>query len=246
MRLRRKPWARPELEACDFYIKDPAVYRDKWNELFGNGNPIHLELGCGKGGFISQMASVNSDINYIGIDIKSEVLVLAKRKIEAEFKSCGRSSIDNVKIMPQDIERIFLMLSENDMVDRIYINFCNPWPKPKHYKKRLTHTRQLLKYRSFLKDGAEIWFKTDDDSLFEDSLVYFNESGFEETFITHDLHKSGFDKSVMTEHEMMFTEDGISTKFGIFKKLPDEFVKNSAKEQVKNTTKEISNTLGRA
>lgn len=245
MRLRRKPWARPELEACDFYVKEPAEYFGKWKSFFGNENPIHLELGCGKGGFISKMAAYNADINYIGIDIKSEVLVLGKRKIESEFKSAGREKIDNVKIMPQDIERIFLMLSPEDRVDRIYINFCNPWPKLKQQKKRLTHTRQLLKYRSFLNDGAEIWFKTDDDDLFEASLEYFNESGFEEVFVTRDLHNSGFEGSVATEHEKMFTEEGIPTKFGIFKKLPDEFVKDSAKQQMKNTQKEISNSLGR-
>ena len=244
MRLRRKPWARPELEACDFYIKDPSECIGKWREIFGNDNPIHLELGCGKGGFISQMAAKNPQINYIGIDIKSEVLVLGKRKIEEEFKKAGRDSIDNVKLMPQDIERIFLMLSPEDKIGRIYINFCNPWPKPKQYKKRLTHTRQLLKYREFLDDGSEIWFKTDDDELFEASLEYFKESGFNAEFVTYDLHNSSFTESMPTEHEKMFTEMGIPTKFGIFKKLSNEFVLDSAKKQEKKTDKVISNTLG--
>ncbi len=244
MRLRRKPWARPELEACDFYVKEPAKYYGKWKSVFNNDNPIHLELGCGKGGFISKMASQNADINYIGIDIKSEVLVLGKRKIEEEFKKVSRE-IDNVKIMPQDIERIFLMLSSEDRISRIYINFCNPWPKLKQQKKRLTHTRQLLKYRSFLEDGAQIWFKTDDDDLFDASLDYFKESGFEAVFTTRDLHNSGFNESIPTEHEEMFTQEGIPTKFGIFKKLPDEFVADSAKEQMKKAEKEISNSLGK-
>lgn len=245
MRLRRKPWARPELESCDFYIVHPEEHLGGWKKLFGNDNPIHLELGCGKGGFISQSAAKNSDINYIGIDIKSEVLVLAKRKVEAEFERAGRDKIDNVKLMPQDIERIFLMLSPEDEIERIYINFCNPWPKPKQQKKRLTHTRQLLKYREFLKDGGEVWFKTDDDELFEASLEYFKESGFNAEFVTYDLHKSGFLGSVATEHEMMFTAEGIATKFGVFKKLPDEFIADSAREQAKMPSEEISNTLGR-
>ena len=158
------------------------------------------------------MAVSHDDINFLGIDIKSEVLGLTKRNIEREFKEAGKEP-SNVLITIHDIERIFLMLSPEDVVDRIYINFCNPWPKHNHNKKRLTHTRQLEKYKAFLKKGAEIWFKTDDDKLFSDSKKYLAECGFEIKFETLDLHASGFTDSIATEHEKMFTEMGIPTKF---------------------------------
>ena len=213
MRLRKKPWARPELESCDFFIVNPKEYKGKWKELFGNDKPIYLELGCGKGTFMAVHGSQNPDINYIAIDIKDEVLVLAKRNIEKAFKEAGRPVVDNVKLMAQEILIINEILGEEDTIDRIYINFCNPWPKDRHKKRRLTHTRQLDQYRTFLKDKGEIYFKTDDDELFEESLEYFKESKFTIKYITYDLHNSDFVGNVPTEHEKMFTEQGIKTKF---------------------------------
>ena len=213
MRLRKKPWARPELESCDFFIVNPKEYKGKCKELFGNDKPIYLELGCGKGTFMAVHGSQNPDINYIAIDIKDEVLVLAKRNIEKAFKEAGRPVVDNVKLMAQEILIINEILGEEDTIDRIYINFCNPWPKDRHKKRRLTHTRQLTKYKNFLKKGGEIWFKTDDDELFEESLEYFKESNLEIKYITYDLHNSGFEGNVVTEHEEMFTKQGIKTKF---------------------------------
>ncbi len=213
MRMRRKPWARPELEACDFYIQDTQSLRGKWADSFERKeSPMHLELGCGKGGFISQLAPKNPDVNYIVVDIKSEVLVLAKRKIEAQYKEADLP-IDNLKLMSQDIERIDTMLAPEDIIERVYINFCNPWPKLAHKKRRLTHTRQLEKYKTFLKSGAQIWFKTDDDELFEESIEYFEQSGFKIEYITRDLHQSGFEHNIITEHEIMFSEQGIKIKF---------------------------------
>ncbi len=213
MRLRKKPWARPELESCDFFIVNPKEYKGKWKELFGNDKPIYLELGCGKGTFMAVHGSQNPDINYIAIDIKDEVLVLAKRNIEKAFKEAGRPVVDNVKLMAQEILIINEILGEEDTIDRIYINFCNPWPKDRHKKRRLTHTRQLDQYRTFLKDKGEIYFKTDDDELFEESLEYFKESKFTIKYITYDLHNSDFEGNVPTEHEKMFTEQRIKTKF---------------------------------
>lgn len=213
MRLRKKPWARPELESCDFFIVNPKEYKGKWKELFGNNKPIYLELGCGKGTFMAVHGSQNPDINYIAIDIKDEVLVLAKRNIEKAFEEAGRPVVDNVKLMAQEILIINEILGEDDCIDRIYINFCNPWPKDRHKKRRLTHNRQLDQYRTFLKDKGEIHFKTDDDELFEESLEYFKESKFTIKYITYDLHNSGFEGNVPTEHEKMFTEQGIKTKF---------------------------------
>ncbi len=213
MRLRRKPWARPELAACDFFIDDPPQYKGRWQELFGNNNPMHLELGCGKGVFIAAVGAANPHVNYIAVDLKSEVLALARRKIVQDYAAVGITEIKNVKLMSQNIEQIENMLDSTDVIERIYINFCNPWPKKPNNKKRLTHGKQLVKYKEFLKGGGEIWFKTDNDELFEDSIKYFEENGFIIRYITMDLHASGFEGSYPTEHEIMFTKEGIPTKF---------------------------------
>ena len=212
MRLSKKPLARPELEACPFFVVNPSEYKGKWQQFFGEERTLYMELGCGKGTFMAVHGSQNPDINYITIDIKDEVLVLAKRNIEKAYEEKGHK-LDNVALMSQEIALIDNMLDENDEVSRIYINFCNPWPKDRHKKRRLTHTRQLEKYKVFLKKGGEVWFKTDDATLFEESLEYFKEANFEIKYITYDLHNSGFEGNVMTEHEKMFTEQGIKTKF---------------------------------
>lgn len=213
MRIRYKPWARPELEASSFYEDNPEEYKGKWKEKFKNKeNPIHLELGCGKGQFISRLASKNSNINYIAIDLVDAMLGLAKRNVEEEYKVQNKE-VDNLILTRFDIERILLILNKEDNIKRIYINFCNPWPKGKHRKKRLTHSRQLEKYKEFLKPESEIYFKTDDDSLFESSLIYFKESGFEILKKTYDLHSEPiFEKNIETEHEKMFSEQGIKIK----------------------------------
>ena len=218
MRLRKKPWARPELESCNFFIVNPKEYKGKWNSSFNNRSDIYLELGCGKGTFVSVHGAKNKDKNYMAIDIKDEVLVLAKRNIEKSYEEKGEA-LDNVKLMAQEIAIINDILGEEDRISRIYINFCNPWPKEKHKKRRLTHTRQLESYKKFLVNNGEIWFKTDDDNLFEESLEYFKDGGFDIIYKTYDLHNSEYDKdNVRTEHENMFTEKGIKIKFLIAKR----------------------------
>ena len=141
------------------------------------------------------------------------MLGLAKRNIEEEYKQ-NNIVPENVLITRFDIERILLIIDKNDKIDRIYINFCNPWPKGKHRKKRLTHTRQLEKYKEFLVPGGKIYFKTDDDGLFESSLGYFEEAGFEIVKKTYDLHNEDIfnGKNIETEHEKMFSEQGIKIK----------------------------------
>lgn len=212
MRMRKKPWARPELEACGFFIINPQDNKGKWKSVFERNQPIYLELGCGKGTFMAVHGSENPNINYIAIDIKDEVLGLAKRNIVKAYEE-KNMSLNNIKLMAQEISLISNIFDENDVVDRIYINFCNPWPREKHKKRRLTHTRQLNQYRTFLSETGEIYFKTDDDELFEESLEYFKESKFRIKYITYDLHNSDFVGNVETEHEKMFTEKGIKTKF---------------------------------
>lgn len=221
MRMRFKPYAREELLACPFHAHTPLENKGRWAAQFARpGQPLQLELGCGKGGFLAQLASTHPENNYMGIDITDKVLVLAKRKIEAAYAEKGLSP-DNVYIMSLDIERIANALAPTDTVSRIYINFCNPWNrKASHKKHRLTHTRQLAAYRAFLQDGGEVYFKTDDDALFADSLEYFPEAGYEIVWKTFDLHAEEPAWNIRTEHEGMFTAEGIPTKALIAKKLP--------------------------
>ena len=213
MRIRYKKWARPELEASAFYEDEPEKWKGKWKEHFKNPDlPFMLELGCGKGNFISKLAVENLDINYLAIDLVDAMLGLAKRNVEASYKEANINP-ENVILTRFDIERINLILDKADTVERIYINFCNPWPRGKHRKKRLTHTKQLEKYNEFLIPGGEVYFKTDDDELFESSLYYFNDCGFEIVDKTYNLHEEPiFERNIETEHEIMFTRQGIKIK----------------------------------
>lgn len=212
MRIRYKKWARPELEACPFYIDNPEENIGKWHTVFKNKASIHMELGCGKGSFISKLAVENPNINYIAVDLVDAMLGLSKRNIEQSYKE-AKMKENNIILTRHDIERILQFMSKEDTVDRIYINFCNPWPKPKHKKKRLTHTKQLTLYKEFLKQNGEIYFKTDDDGLFQDSLKYFEEAGFKVISKTYDLHNENiFENNIETEHEKMYTEEGKKIK----------------------------------
>ena len=219
MRIRFKPWARPELEASYFYEDIPENYIGKWKNKFKNPKqPLHIELGCGKGSFISELAFRNQDTNYIAIDLVDAMLGLAKRKVEEKYNE-NNIKVDNLILVRYDIERINNIINLEDEVKRIYINFCNPWPKSKHKKKRLTHIKQLEHYKQFLKLGSEIYFKTDDDDLFNSSLTYFEETGFQIIKKTYDLHdEEDFWENIETEHEKMFSEQGIKIKALIAKR----------------------------
>ena len=161
---------------------------------------------------MAQLAVENQDTNYLAIDLVDAMLGLAKRNIEQAYQEANIEP-KNILITRFDIERILLILDKQDEIERIYINFCNPWPRGKHRKKRLTHSIQLEKYKQFLKRGGEIYFKTDDDELFASSLIYFAESGFTILEKTYDLHKNQiFEKNIETEHEKMFSEEGIKIK----------------------------------
>lgn len=212
MRIRFKPYARPELEAWPHFINNALDLKGKWKEAYANPQlPFYLELGCGKGGFAAAVGCANPNINFLGVDIKSEVLVVAKRAIEKAYEQ-NNLPLNNLLITSWNIENIGEMLSAQDSVDRIYINFCNPCQKGGYAKHRLTHPRQLVKYRAFLKEGAPIYFKTDDDPLFEDSLRYFELSGFEVEWLSRNLHTDEPDWNVRTEHEKMFSDEGIPIK----------------------------------
>ncbi|MCM1567290.1 MAG: tRNA (guanosine(46)-N7)-methyltransferase TrmB [Candidatus Dehalobacter alkaniphilus] len=209
MRLRRKRSAKLELEKDTKTILAPAECKGKWNEVFDNNDPVHLELGCGRGDFIASLAGKTENINYIAIDSYPEVLVCVLRKL-------NQSKLPNVRLVSMRIEDTDSIFGQ-DEIDKIYINFCNPWPSKRHHKRRLTHPNFLRKYQTFVKKGSEVWFKTDDEPLFEDSLQYFQETGFQELYRTYDLHQSGFEENIMTEYETKFTGQGIKIKFAVFK-----------------------------
>ena len=216
MRIRNKPWAKEELEQSKFYIKNPESLKGKWKEAFkSTNNPIHVELGCGKGFFVKKVAIKNPNINYIAIDLIDAILGVANRNIIEEFDG---KEVSNILLTRYNVEEINNILDKEDNIKRIYINFCNPWPKPRHKKRRLTHTRQLEKYKLFLKPNGEIYFKTDDDGLFQESLQYFEESGFEIVKTTYNLQEeTDFWDNIETEHEIKFKQQGVKIKAGIFK-----------------------------
>lgn len=216
MRIRNKPWAKEELLASDFYVQKPEDYKGRWKEFFNNENEhIYLELGCGKGFFVKKATKQNQNINYIAIDLIDAILGMANRNIIEEFEN---KEVLNLALTRYDVEEINNILDQSDNIERIYINFCKPWPKPRHKKRRLTHTRQLEKYKQFLAPKGEIHFKTDDDELFRESLEYFKEAGFEVVKTTENLNEEPkFWENIETEHEIKFKNEGIKIKAGIFR-----------------------------
>jgi tRNA (guanine-N7-)-methyltransferase len=209
LRIRTKTWARPELKACDYFIGDPASQRDHWAEFFSRRQPLHLDLGCGKCTFLAELAYQNQEINYIGVDISPDILGVARRNITARFDP---ESVRNVALVSYNIEKLTELFGEEEKAERIYINFCNPWPKARCHKRRLTHTRQLESYKKILAPGGELWFKTDNDDLFLATQRYLGEAGFEILSLTHDLNALPNTGNILSEHEVMFEAQGIKTK----------------------------------
>ncbi len=209
MRIRKKAWARPELAVCPYYVSEPEALRGRWQEHFGKRRPLHLDLGCGKCVFLARTAKTCRDVNLVGIDLSYDILGVGRRNIQEAF---GEEQPDNVLLCYYNIERLARLFSPGDGVERLYINFCNPWPAARCHKRRLTHTRQLEEYKSLLAENGEIWFKTDNDDLYLATRRYLTEAGFEIFFDTKDLHATGDPENILTEHEIMFTDRGIRTK----------------------------------
>ena len=220
MRMRRKPWTEPELANCPYFIEEPAIHRGRWRECFRASQPVHLEIGCGKGVATARMAHENPGINYIAVDEVRHVLAVSVRNTRAAY---GEEAPGNIVYSAVDAMRIYDTFSREDGIERIYISFPNPWDeRAKHHKRRLTHPRQLTQYRDFLQPGGEIWFKTDDDALFTASKRYLGECGFEITYLTDDLHASGFAPNYESEHERLYLAQGKAIHFLIARMLPDE------------------------
>lgn len=208
MRIRRKAWALPELEKCPYYFQTPSENKNNWQTI-ASKKPIHLDLGCGKAIFLAEIAYENPQIHYVGIDISTDILGVARRNIQTKF---DEKAVQNISLFSYNIEKLEDVFSAEDKIERIYINFCNPWPKAGDHKKRLTHSKQLTVYKKLLTPGAEIWFKTDNDDLYLASLRYFREAGLEIFFHTKNLHQEKQVENHLTEHEIMFTREGITTK----------------------------------
>ena len=204
MRLRRKPWARPELLQSELFIENPREFKGSWNKVFNNNNEICLELGCGKGRFISNIAQKNKDKNFIAIDLKDEVLVYVKRK-------CEELNLENVRILSFDINYINEIFEKGEVSD-IYLNFSTPWPKTKHNKRRLTHPRFLNKYLEVINSNSKIMLKTDHELFFLDSIEYLNENGFDILYKTMDLHNEEIE-NIMTEYEEKFLNKGMKIMY---------------------------------
>lgn len=222
MRIRKKKWAEPELSVCNFYVKNPEEYAGKWMQAFKKEQPLYLEIGCGKGGFAGQLALKNPDKNIIALDIKVDMLGVGRRTIVKLFEDAGKTQDDitNLLLVKYNVEMLDKIITADDKIDRLFINFCNPWPRAKHKKRRLTYYKKLEMYKTFLNPDSEIRFKTDDDELFDESLEYFEQSGYEILYLTRDLHASDVTDNIETEHEKMFSEEGIKIKYLIARQKP--------------------------
>jgi len=201
MRLRNITGSREMVAGDKHVIMEPEKYKGKWWSLFGNENPIHLEIGTGKGKFIMEMAINNPGINYIGIEKYSSVLIRAlEKRREAE--------ISNLYFLRFDAEYLTNIFAENE-IDRIYLNFSDPWPKNRHAKRRLTSRNFLDKYNLCLSKNGEVIFKTDNRDLFDFSLEEAEAAGWKIGSLTYDLHNSEYVKdNIMTEYEERFVSEG--------------------------------------
>ena len=153
MRIRKKKWAEPELSVCDFFVKNPDEHAGKWAEAFPKKQPLYLEIGCGKGGFAGQLALNNPDKNIIAVDIKIDMLGVGRRTIVKLFEENGktRDDITNLLLVNYNVEQLDKIITADDQIERLFINFCNPWPRARHKKRRLTFPRKLEMYKTFLK-----------------------------------------------------------------------------------------------
>lgn len=201
MRVRKRKGAEDYLENHPQYvILNPEDTKGKWHQVFGNNNPIHIEVGSGKGAFITGMALQNPNINYIGIDIQVSVLSHALDKVI-------ESQAPNVRLLRVDGSSLTNYFEDGE-VALMYLNFSDPWPKTKHEKRRLTYKTFLDTYKQILPEHGEIHFKTDNRGLFEYSLASFSQYGMLLKQVWLDLHASDYEGNVMTEYEQKFSSKG--------------------------------------
>lgn len=202
MRLRNVTGSDEMIAASKYVIKEPETKKDHWKEVFGNGNPIRVEVGMGKGQFLYKMAKENPDINYIGIERYSTVLLRAIQKMESE-------EAPNLYFLCEDAKNITDIFGKGE-VDRIYLNFSDPWPKDRHAKRRLPSRQFLERFGQILKSDGTLEFKTDNKDLFEFALKELEPAGWEADAVTFDLHQDAemMKGNIMTEYEEKFSSIG--------------------------------------
>ena len=202
MRLRNIPGSKETIAASDYVVQEPETHKGTWGQLFGNEQPVQIEVGMGKGRFIMDMASLHPDINYIGIERYSSVLLRALQKMEV-------NPLPNLKFICMDAADIAEVFDREE-VDRIYLNFSDPWPKDRHAKRRLTSRQFFARYDQILKKEGHLEFKTDNQDLFTFSLEEIPEAGWKLDASTRDLHHDAAlnEGNVMTEYEEKFSSKG--------------------------------------
>ena len=201
MRVRNRPGAAEMLAAHpDLVISEPTKWRGKWNELFGNEQPIHIEIGMGKGQFITGMAKAHPEINYIGVEMQVSVVSIALVKFIEQ-------PLPNLKLLLVDGSALTEYFADSE-IDQIYLNFSDPWPKKRHEKRRLTYHTFLAVDEQILRPKGEIHFKTDNQGLFEYSLASFSQYGMIIKQVWLDLHQSKYEGNIMTEYEEKFSSRG--------------------------------------
>jgi tRNA (guanine-N7-)-methyltransferase len=202
MRLRNKPWAEDEIRAHPrLVVPQPQEWKGRWHSFFKNDQPIHIEVGTGKGRFVSEMAKAHPELNYIGVELQTSVILGALEK-------AVQANVPNLCLFNQNVDDL-LDFFEPGELRRVYINFTDPWPKNRHEKRRLTYRSFLEKYHQLVGGGGEIHLKTDNEELFEYSLNSFSDYSCRLKQITFNLHKSDFQGNIMTEYEEKFSSKGM-------------------------------------
>ncbi|MBQ1193694.1 MAG: tRNA (guanosine(46)-N7)-methyltransferase TrmB [Lachnospiraceae bacterium] len=202
MRLRNVTGSREVIADSRFVVHEPMEHKGKWKEVFGNDRPVHIEIGMGKGRFMMDLAATNPEINYIGIEKYSTVLLRAIQKME-------ETELPNLKFIRMDAEDICEVFDKEE-VSKIYLNFSDPWPKDRHAKRRLPSRQFLARYNEILKADGRIEFKTDNKDLFEFALEEVEPAGWKIEAFTRDLHhdEKMFAGNIMTEYEEKFSSMG--------------------------------------
>ncbi len=202
MRHRNVKGASERLELHNKVVQQPQSLKGEWRKYFNNDHPIMVEIGMGKGQFVTEHAKLNPQINYIGFEKFTSILAIALEKIDSE-------ALDNLVVVREDAENLLDLFEENE-IDGMYLNFSDPWPKERHAKRRLTSKNFLEKYIKVLKEGSRIVFKTDNKKLFDFSVEEIKEMGIEIVSMTDDLHSSPFvEGNIMTEYEQKFVAQGM-------------------------------------
>ena len=200
MRMRKKPNLVPRMERCSqLLMKEPEKLRGQWHSLKPDAEQLWLELGCGKGRFTSEVAEQHPNILYLAIERVPDAMVIAMER-------CFAKGLTNVFFIDGDAVQLRNYF-DFDEVDRLFINFCDPWPSNRHARRRLTHKDFLILYRGILKTGGQIHFKTDNRDLFEYSLFQFPKAGYTLSEVTRNLHEHGI-QGVMTDYEAKFYQLG--------------------------------------